>query len=48
MANQEQSSSDMQKLNNQLISAVQKNVELGEQLEEWQVCERFCFSQSEL
>ena len=31
---------DMQKLNNQLISAVQQKLELSEQLEQWQVKEK--------
>eukprot|EP00111_Clytia_hemisphaerica_P019736 TCONS_00058240-protein len=35
-AHEEQHTSDMKKLNNQLISAVQQKLELSEQLEEWQ------------
>jgi len=35
-ANEEQHTSDMKKLNTQLIAAVQQKIELSEQLEEWQ------------
>lgn len=36
-SNFEQTQNDMQKLNNQLIAAVQQKLVLSEQLEQWQV-----------
>jgi len=36
-AHEEQHDSDMKKLNNQLIAAVQQKIDLSEQLEQWQV-----------